>query len=118
MPDTPALQEAFGQSMEQWPGCGVPMAHLLGLFHAGTGLRLQLVRTVHYTHATAGFSNVVFLHEDVAPERYGMGGQPRDEGWVRKNGRILLANLFQSSKADISAWDLPGSLCSKRPYMG
>src|SRR5688572_10343358 len=33
----PALQKAFGQSTEQRPGCGFPLAHLLGLFHAGTG---------------------------------------------------------------------------------
>jgi hypothetical protein len=37
MPDTPALQAAFGQSTVQRPGCGVPVARLLGLFHAGTG---------------------------------------------------------------------------------
>jgi hypothetical protein len=43
MPDTPALQEAFGQSTEQRPGCGFPVARLLGLFHAGTGLLLKLV---------------------------------------------------------------------------
>jgi Transposase DDE domain len=43
MPDTPALQDAFGQSTEQRPGCGFPMAHLLGLFHAGTGVLLKLV---------------------------------------------------------------------------
>jgi hypothetical protein len=42
-PDTPALQEAFGPSTEQRPGCGVPRAHLLGRFHAGTGLLLTRV---------------------------------------------------------------------------
>src|SRR5688500_18605585 len=40
MPDTPALQEAFGQPTEQRPGCGFPVARLLGLFHAGTGVLL------------------------------------------------------------------------------
>jgi hypothetical protein len=29
------------------------MAHLLGLFHAGTGLRLQLVVAPCFTHALA-----------------------------------------------------------------
>jgi hypothetical protein len=43
MPDTPALQDAFGQSTAPRLGCGVPMAHLLGLFHAGTGVLLTLV---------------------------------------------------------------------------
>jgi hypothetical protein len=34
MPDPPALQEAFGQPTGQRPGCGFPVAQLLGLFHA------------------------------------------------------------------------------------
>jgi hypothetical protein len=53
MPDTPALQEAFGQSTEQRPGCGFPVAHLLGLFHAGTGLLLKLVVAPLFTHDLA-----------------------------------------------------------------
>jgi hypothetical protein len=43
VPDTPALQDAFGQSTVQRPGCGFPRAHLLGLFPAGTGVLLKLV---------------------------------------------------------------------------
>ena len=43
MPDTPALPQAFGQSTEQRPGCGFPVARLLGLFHAGTGVLLTRV---------------------------------------------------------------------------
>jgi hypothetical protein len=42
MPDTPVLQGAFGQSMEQRPGCGFPVARLRGLFHSGTGRFLKL----------------------------------------------------------------------------
>jgi hypothetical protein len=38
MPDTPELQQAFGQPGGQKPGCGFPVAHLLALFHVGTGL--------------------------------------------------------------------------------
>jgi hypothetical protein len=53
MPDTPALQEAFGQSPAQRPGCGVPLAHLLGLFHAGTGVLLKLVVAPLLTHDLA-----------------------------------------------------------------
>ena len=53
MPDTPALQEAFGPSTEQRPGCGLPVAHLLGLFHAGTGLLLKLVVAPRLTHDLA-----------------------------------------------------------------
>jgi hypothetical protein len=53
MPDTPALQDAFGQSTVQRPGCGVPVAHLLGLFHAGTGVLLKLVVAPLLTHDLA-----------------------------------------------------------------
>jgi hypothetical protein len=58
MPDTPALQEAFGQSTEQRPGCGFPVARLLGLFHAGTGLLLKLVVAPLLTHDLAQVQRV------------------------------------------------------------
>jgi hypothetical protein len=41
MSDTPALQEAFGMPPAQKPGCGFPVAHLLVLFSAATGLLLD-----------------------------------------------------------------------------
>jgi hypothetical protein len=64
MPDTPALQAAFGQSTEQRPGCGFPVAHLLGLFHAGTGVLLKLVVAPLLTHDLAQVQQV---HPMVAP---------------------------------------------------
>jgi hypothetical protein len=53
IPDTPALQAAFGQSTEQRPGCGFPVAHLLGLFHAGTGVLLKRLVAPLLTHDLA-----------------------------------------------------------------
>jgi hypothetical protein len=53
MPDTPALQDAFGQPTVQRPGCGFPVARLLGLFHAGTGVLLKLVVAPLLTHDLA-----------------------------------------------------------------
>jgi DDE family transposase len=53
MPDTPALQAAFGQPTEQRPGCGFPVARLLGLFHAGPGVLLKLVVAPLLTHDLA-----------------------------------------------------------------
>jgi Transposase DDE domain len=53
MPDTPALQATFGQPTEQRPGCGFPVARLLGLFHAGTGMLLKLVVAPLLTHDLA-----------------------------------------------------------------
>jgi IS4 transposase len=64
MPDTPALQKAFGQSTVQRPGCGFPMAHLLGLFHAGTGALLTRVVAPLLTHDLA---QVPQVHPMLAP---------------------------------------------------
>jgi DDE family transposase len=64
MPDTPALQDAFGQSTEQRPGCGVPVAHLLELFHAGTGVLLKLVVAPLLTHDLA---QVQAVHPSLQP---------------------------------------------------
>ena len=38
MPDTPALQKRYGQPSAQKPGCGFPVAKLLMLFDASTGM--------------------------------------------------------------------------------
>ena len=64
MPDTPALQGAFGQSTAQRPGCGFPVAHLLGLFHAGTGALLKLVVAPLLTHDLA---QVQAVHSTLQP---------------------------------------------------
>jgi hypothetical protein len=62
MPDTPALQEHFGQPGRQLPGCGFPGAHLWALFHAGTGMVLQLLAAPLRTH---DLSEVVGLHPEL-----------------------------------------------------
>jgi hypothetical protein len=41
MPDTPPLRKAFGLPSGQAPGCGFPVAHLLVLFSAQTGLLID-----------------------------------------------------------------------------
>jgi Transposase DDE domain len=52
-PSPPTLQDAFGQPHVQRPGCGVPVARLLGLFPAGTGVLLKLVGAPLLTHDLA-----------------------------------------------------------------
>jgi len=54
MPDTPELQQAFGQPGQQAAGCGFPVAHLLTLFHAGTGLLQKVLVAPLRTHDLAG----------------------------------------------------------------
>ncbi len=41
MPDTPQLQKAFGLPAGPKPGCGFPVAHLLALFSAATGMLID-----------------------------------------------------------------------------
>jgi hypothetical protein len=64
MPDTPELQEAFGQPSGQRPGCGFPVAHLLALFHAGTGFLLEALAAPWHTHDMAA---VATLHAALRP---------------------------------------------------
>ena len=64
MSDTPELQAHFGQPGGQQPGCGFPVAHLLALFHAGTGMVLKMLSAPLRTH---DLSQVVQLHPDLRP---------------------------------------------------
>lgn len=59
MPDTPELQAHFGQPGNQKPGCGFPVASILAMFHAGTGLLLGVLAAPLRTHEMA---YVEFLH--------------------------------------------------------
>ena len=61
MPDTPALQAHFGQPGNQAKGCGFPVAHILALFHAGTGLLLEVVAAPLRSHDMAGVVGILPL---------------------------------------------------------
>jgi hypothetical protein len=50
MPDTPPLQRRFGQPSGQQPGCGFPVAHLLMLFDAYTGLLVDVLASSWRIH--------------------------------------------------------------------
>jgi Transposase DDE domain len=65
MPDTPELHDHFGQPGGQQPGCGFPVAHLMALFHAGTGMVLQVLAAPLRTH---DMSQVVALHPALQPD--------------------------------------------------
>ena len=61
MPDTPALQAHFGQPGNQAKGCGFPVAHLLALFHAGTGLLLEVTAAPLRSQDIAGLAGILPL---------------------------------------------------------
>jgi hypothetical protein len=58
MPDTPELQKQFGQPGAQAPGCGFPVAKILALFHAGTGVLLKVMVTPLRSHEMASVGGV------------------------------------------------------------
>jgi hypothetical protein len=58
MPDTPELQRHFGQPGGQAKGCGFPVAKILALFHAGTGLLLDVIDAPLRTHEMAKVDGV------------------------------------------------------------
>jgi hypothetical protein len=49
-PDTPDLQQAFGQPSGCKPGCGFPVPKLLALFDAFTGMVVEMLGLPLYTH--------------------------------------------------------------------
>ncbi len=61
MPDTPELQAHFGQPGNQAKGCGFPVAHLLVLFHAGTGLLLEILTAPLRSHDMSGITAILPL---------------------------------------------------------
>ena len=62
MPDTPELQQYFGQPGQQRPGCGFPVAHWLAIMHAGSGMITKMLASPLRTH---DMSKTVHLHDEL-----------------------------------------------------
>lgn len=58
MPDVPELQKQFGQPGGQRLGCGFPVAKVLALFHAGTGMLMKVQAAPLRSHEMAGVGAV------------------------------------------------------------
>jgi hypothetical protein len=58
MPDTAELQAHFGQPGCQRPGCGFPVAKMLALFHAGTGMLLDVLAAPLRSHEMAQIEGI------------------------------------------------------------
>ncbi|WP_422929679.1 IS4 family transposase [Singulisphaera sp. PoT] len=64
MPDTPALQRAYGQPAAQRPGCGFPVAKVLALFDSASGM----LRALHTAPLGAhDLSQVPLIHPEMRP---------------------------------------------------
>ncbi len=64
MSDTPELQKEFGQPGKQKPGCGFPVVKLLGVFHCGTGILLDLWTAPLRSHEMASIAK---MHPGLKP---------------------------------------------------
>ena len=53
MPDTPELRARFGTSGRAKPGCSFPVARILAMFHAGTGILLEVTAAPLRAHEMA-----------------------------------------------------------------
>ena len=62
MPDTPVLQDHFGQPGGQKRGCGFPVAHWLVLMHLGTGMITKMLAS---PLRTGDMSKMVELHPEL-----------------------------------------------------
>ena len=82
---SPAVHvEIFGQPGQQAPGCGFPTAHLLTLFHAGTGLLLTgSVKTL----ANADWGAIALVTFTAAVGIAALAGGL--QGWLFKRTNIL-----------------------------
>lgn len=58
MPDTPELQKRFGQPGGQARGCGFPVAKILAVFHAGTGVLLKVMAAPLRSHEMASVGGI------------------------------------------------------------
>ena len=62
MSDTAELQAGFGQPSAQAKGCGFPVAHMLALFHAGTGFLQRVLASPLRTH---DMKHAASMHPDL-----------------------------------------------------
>jgi hypothetical protein len=90
MPDTPELQQAFGQPSGQAPGCGFPVAHLMTLFHVGTGMLMRIATAPWRTH-------------DLSQARLMHGGLAADDILLADRGFCSFGHLAMLQQAGIHA---------------
>lgn len=103
MPDTPELQKEFGQPGGQRKGCGFPVAHLLALFDAYTGMLRETIVAPLRTH---DMSQVRPMHALLQAGDIVLG----DRGFcsyvhlalIQRDGLHAVFRLHQRQSADFS----------------
>lgn len=116
MPDTPGLQEYFGQSKRQRPGCGFPVCSMLVRFDWHTALLLDFIPAplstgegglAALTHATMQAGDIV-----VADSNFGTFGQV---ALLRGRDVHTVCQVHAGRAMSFGAWaDRPGAQLVKR----
>lgn len=101
MPDTPSLQKRFGQPGGQKQGCGFPVARLLMLVDAHSGLILDVIISPLRTHDLA---HVAELHSQLQPGDVAVGDRAfcsyAHVALLQQRGVQVVFRLHQHLKAD------------------
>lgn len=113
MPDTKELREHFGQCGAQRAGCGFPVAHLLAMFDATTGLLVKMMAAPLRTHDLA---HVVTFHPELCPGDV-LVGDTAFASYVHL-ARLLRAKLhgvFRAHQRTLVSFRKDRKLVGKRP---
>lgn len=113
MPDTEPLRNHFGVSGMQSVGCGFPVAHLLALFDATTGVVLDAWAGPLRTHDLPG---VVQLHPQLAPGDVLVGDTAfASYGHLALLSRQKLFGVFRMHQRQLVSFRQDRRLTGKRP---
>lgn len=114
MPDAPELQAQFGQAGHQRPGCGFPLAHVLPLFDAESGLLLDLtvspygakdLTTMHRLHPRLGPGDLLIGDR-------GLGGYCHTAALLQRG----VHSLFRSPGGRVMPFPAPGGPRQRHTY--
>ncbi len=105
--------QLFGQPGNRVKGCGFPVAHILALFHAGTGLLLEVTTAPLRSHDMAGVGGILpFLKAgDVLVADRGFCSFADHLGLLLKKGVHAVFRLHQKQIVDFT----PGACAVRGP---
>ena len=103
MPDTAELKARFGYGPRCRPGCGFPVAHMMALFHAGSGMLLKVIAGPLRTH---DLSYLVDLHPEIRENDILVGDRAYASYahfcLILQRGANLLTRMHQHRIADFT----------------
>ena len=115
---SPRCKAYFGQPGNQAKGCGFPVAHVLALFHAGTGLLLEVFAAPLRSHDMAGVGGILPPVEALAMCWWPTADSARSLIWRCSSARASMryfACTRSRSSTSRRAVPMPGPVRSGHP---